>query len=131
MLMDENGMTVQVWAFRHSVPTVPPTHTLHRDEDGRKVSLRDESDYGIAIETARESAKGRPEGQTGALGAFFSDSCCCPLGFSGVYLYDCVFIRDVYDALMAVSNRRLNIRVLYSRFLFFSFLKSTFILTFH
>jgi hypothetical protein len=34
-----------------------------RDEDGGKVSLRDESDYELAIETARESAKGRPEGR--------------------------------------------------------------------
>lgn len=34
-----------------------------RDEDGGKVSLRDESDYELAIETARESAKGRPEGK--------------------------------------------------------------------
>jgi neutrophil cytosolic factor 2 len=34
-----------------------------RDEDGGKVSLRDESDYDLAIETARESAKGRPEGK--------------------------------------------------------------------
>jgi hypothetical protein len=32
-----------------------------RDEDGGKVSLRDDSDYEFAIETARESAKGRPE----------------------------------------------------------------------
>jgi neutrophil cytosolic factor 2 len=34
-----------------------------RDEDGGKVSLRDESDYELVIETARESAKGRPEGK--------------------------------------------------------------------
>ena len=34
-----------------------------RDEVGGKVSLRDESDYELAIETARESAKGRPEGK--------------------------------------------------------------------
>jgi tetratricopeptide (TPR) repeat protein len=34
-----------------------------RDEDGGKVTLRDESDYELAIETARESAKGRPEGK--------------------------------------------------------------------
>lgn len=34
-----------------------------RDEDGGKVTLRDESDYDLAIETARESAKGRPEGK--------------------------------------------------------------------
>ncbi|KAI0262591.1 hypothetical protein BC834DRAFT_971957 [Gloeopeniophorella convolvens] len=34
-----------------------------RDEDGGKVTLRDESDYELAIETARESAKGKPEGK--------------------------------------------------------------------
>ncbi|KAI0052816.1 hypothetical protein FA95DRAFT_1553095 [Auriscalpium vulgare] len=34
-----------------------------RDEDGGRVSLRDESDYELAIETARESAKGKPEGK--------------------------------------------------------------------
>jgi neutrophil cytosolic factor 2 len=34
-----------------------------RDEDGGKVSLHDGSDYELAIETARESAKGRPEGK--------------------------------------------------------------------
>jgi len=34
-----------------------------RDEDGGKVSLRDESDYELAIVTARESAKGIPEGK--------------------------------------------------------------------
>lgn len=34
-----------------------------RDEDGGKVSMRDESDYELAIETARESAKGKPEGK--------------------------------------------------------------------
>ena len=33
------------------------------DEDGGKVSLRDESDYELAIEIARESAKGKPEGK--------------------------------------------------------------------
>jgi len=33
------------------------------DEDGAKVSLRDESDYDLAIETARESAKGKPDGK--------------------------------------------------------------------
>jgi tetratricopeptide (TPR) repeat protein len=32
-------------------------------EDGGKVSLRDESDYELAIETARESSKGKPEGK--------------------------------------------------------------------
>ena len=34
-----------------------------KDEDGGKVSLRYESDYKLAIETARESAKGKPEGR--------------------------------------------------------------------
>ncbi|KAF8608272.1 hypothetical protein BDV93DRAFT_519319 [Ceratobasidium sp. AG-I] len=34
-----------------------------KDEDGGKVSMRDDSDYDLAIETARESAKGRPEGK--------------------------------------------------------------------
>jgi len=29
-----------------------------KDEDGEPVSIRDESDYELAIETARESAKG-------------------------------------------------------------------------
>ncbi|KAJ6497760.1 hypothetical protein C8R45DRAFT_926400 [Mycena sanguinolenta] len=33
------------------------------DEDGGKVSLRDGSDYELAIETARESSKGKPEGK--------------------------------------------------------------------
>ncbi|EIW80831.1 hypothetical protein CONPUDRAFT_82858 [Coniophora puteana RWD-64-598 SS2] len=33
------------------------------DEDGVKVSLRDESDFELAIETAREAGKGRPEGK--------------------------------------------------------------------
>ncbi|KII95742.1 hypothetical protein PLICRDRAFT_48694 [Plicaturopsis crispa FD-325 SS-3] len=33
------------------------------DEDGGKVSLRDDSDYEMAIETARESARGKPEGK--------------------------------------------------------------------
>jgi neutrophil factor 2 len=33
------------------------------DEDGMKVTLRDESDYDLAIETARESAKGKPDGK--------------------------------------------------------------------
>ena len=32
-------------------------------EDGGKVTLRDEMDYELAIETARESAKGKPEGK--------------------------------------------------------------------
>ncbi|KAI0687945.1 hypothetical protein C8T65DRAFT_835120 [Cerioporus squamosus] len=34
-----------------------------KDEDGGKVSLRDEMDYELAIETARHNAKGRPEGR--------------------------------------------------------------------
>ena len=34
-----------------------------KDEDGGKVTLQDESDYELAIETARESAKGKPEGR--------------------------------------------------------------------
>jgi hypothetical protein len=33
------------------------------DEDGGKVTLQDESDYDLAIETARENSKGRPEGK--------------------------------------------------------------------
>ena len=33
------------------------------DEEGTKISLRDESDFELAIETARESAKGRSEGK--------------------------------------------------------------------
>jgi hypothetical protein len=34
-----------------------------KDEDGGKVSLRDESDFELAIETARESSKGKSEGK--------------------------------------------------------------------
>jgi len=34
-----------------------------KDEDGGKVTLRDDSDYELAIETARESAKGKSEGK--------------------------------------------------------------------
>ncbi|KAI0724138.1 NADPH oxidase regulator NoxR [Fomitopsis betulina] len=34
-----------------------------KDEDGGKVSLRDEMDYELAIETARENAKGKSEGR--------------------------------------------------------------------
>ena len=34
-----------------------------KDEDGGRVSMRDESDYEMAIETARESSKGKPEGK--------------------------------------------------------------------
>lgn len=33
------------------------------DEDGNKVSLLDESDYDLALEVARDSAKGKPEGK--------------------------------------------------------------------
>lgn len=33
------------------------------DEDGGKVTLRDESDFELAIETARENSKGRSEGK--------------------------------------------------------------------
>ena len=33
------------------------------DEDGGKVTLRDEMDYKLAIETARHNAKGRPDGR--------------------------------------------------------------------
>ncbi|KAG6866212.1 hypothetical protein C0991_007237 [Blastosporella zonata] len=34
-----------------------------KDEDGGKVTLRDDSDFELAIETARESSKGKPEGK--------------------------------------------------------------------
>jgi len=34
-----------------------------KDEDGGKVTLRDDSDFELAIETARESAKGKAEGK--------------------------------------------------------------------
>jgi len=34
-----------------------------KDEDGTRVSLRDDSDFDLTIETARESARGRPEGK--------------------------------------------------------------------
>lgn len=34
-----------------------------KDEDGTRVSLRDDSDFDLAIETAREHARGRPEGK--------------------------------------------------------------------
>jgi hypothetical protein len=33
------------------------------DEDGGKVTLKDESDYELAIETAREVSKGKAEGK--------------------------------------------------------------------
>ena len=41
-------------------------HGLHlkfKDEDGGNVSILDDSDYALAIETARESAKGKAEGK--------------------------------------------------------------------
>lgn len=34
-----------------------------KDEDGVKVTLRDESDYELAVETARATAQGKPEGK--------------------------------------------------------------------
>jgi len=34
-----------------------------KDDDGGRVTMRDESDYELAIETARENAKGRSEGK--------------------------------------------------------------------
>lgn len=34
-----------------------------QDEDGGKVTLADESDYELAIETARASSKGKAEGK--------------------------------------------------------------------
>jgi PB1 domain len=43
-----------------------PSHGLglkFKEEDGLMVSLKDESDYELAIETARETAKGKPEGK--------------------------------------------------------------------
>ena len=69
---DVRGMaldpTVPLAEFRQRVAlkfeTNPQSIMLKfRDEDGGKVSLHDESDYELAIETARESAKGRPEGK--------------------------------------------------------------------
>jgi len=33
------------------------------DDDGGRVTMRDESDYELAIETARENARGRSEGK--------------------------------------------------------------------
>lgn len=33
------------------------------DEEGTKISLQDESDFELAIETARENAKGKSEGK--------------------------------------------------------------------
>ena len=75
-----------------------------RDEDDGKVLLHYESDYELAIETARESAKDRHRGQSGALmrdevdvvlvkGVFF-ELCGVPLVFPVVY--NCVLIRNVY-----------------------------------
>lgn len=69
---DTRGMaldpTLSFAEFRQRVAskfeTTPQSIMLKfRDEDGGKVSMRDESDYELAIETARESAKGRPEGK--------------------------------------------------------------------
>lgn len=34
-----------------------------KDDDGGRVSMRDDSDYDLAIETAREAARGRSEGK--------------------------------------------------------------------
>ena len=34
-----------------------------KDEEGGKVTLRDESDYELAIETVKEMAKGKTEGK--------------------------------------------------------------------
>ena len=34
-----------------------------KDEDGGKVTLQDDSDFELAIETARESSKGKSEGK--------------------------------------------------------------------
>lgn len=34
-----------------------------KDEDGGKVSLKDESDYEMAIETIKETSKGKAEGR--------------------------------------------------------------------
>ena len=69
---DVRGMTldpeIPFTEFRKRVAdkfeTSPQAITLKfRDEDGGKVSLHDASDYDLAIETARESAKGKPEGK--------------------------------------------------------------------
>ena len=46
--------------FNQSVQTM---RLKFKDEDGSKVTLQDDSDYDLAIETARESAKGKPEGK--------------------------------------------------------------------
>ena len=34
-----------------------------KDEDGGKVSLRDDSDFELALETVREMSQGKPEGK--------------------------------------------------------------------
>jgi hypothetical protein len=34
-----------------------------KDEDGTRVSIRDDSDFDLAIETARENARGKAEGK--------------------------------------------------------------------
>ena len=69
---DTRGMaldpTLSFVEFRQRVAakfeTTPQSIMLKfRDEDCGRVSLRDESDYELAIKTARESAKGRPEGK--------------------------------------------------------------------
>lgn len=46
--------------FSHSAATMS---IKFADEDGNKVSLVDESDYDLALEVARDSAKGKPEGK--------------------------------------------------------------------
>jgi neutrophil factor 2 len=43
--------------------TVSELNMKFADEEGTKVSLLDESDYELAMETARENAKGKPEGK--------------------------------------------------------------------
>ena len=43
--------------------TVSDLNMKFADEEGTKVSLLDESDYELALETARENAKGKPEGK--------------------------------------------------------------------
>ncbi|KAF7800094.1 hypothetical protein EIP86_011338 [Pleurotus ostreatoroseus] len=43
--------------------TVNSLNMKFKDEDGAKVTLRDESDFELAVETARENAKGKPEGK--------------------------------------------------------------------
>lgn len=43
--------------------TVSDLKMKFADEDGTKVSLLDDSDYELAMATARENAKGKPEGK--------------------------------------------------------------------